>query len=186
MIDQEKAISQVQRADRKTRHLFPRHWHDGVCGKGTESAERLDWCALRWGLCECVLKASALPVESQHLEPEWWRHWSNKTMKTTILAYLSGSRHWWPAGYGFACWSQVQNPIHWWRQDRGNTSQSCVSDGVFADKTVSSRIGSAAYIYCQSPDAEQTPPKKTEKTLVGFLQTSGAVSASVPHLWKRR
>ncbi|KAI7809954.1 putative zinc finger BED domain-containing protein 1-like, partial [Triplophysa rosa] len=180
VLDQEKAISQVLKADKKTRHLVP-SWQDVDVMESvkkalsplkdfTDALSGEDYVSISYVKPVLhLLKVNILSLNDEDTE-------LTKTMKTSILAYLT-DKYQDPTTDDLLDMASLVDPrfkTQYIDKDKieGITNQS------FYPTSDQQPTSSTSTSTSQSPDEGQTPPKKAKRSLASFLKASGVVSAS--------
>ncbi|KAK0135459.1 Zinc finger BED domain-containing protein 1 [Merluccius polli] len=186
MIESEKAISQVLKADKKTRHF------GGRSVKKAPSPLRDFTNALsgKWYVSVSyvkpvlhLLKVNILNLNDDNTE-------LTKTMKTTILDYLT-AKYQDPTTDDLLDMALHVDPRFNAQYIDSDKTEGIQARAVSELKSTTSLLTVQAQhpaasaqpqptstSTTQSPEAEQTPPKKGKKMLASFLKISGAVTAA--------
>lgn len=191
VLDQEKAISQVLKEDKKTRHLVP-SWQDvdvmesvkkalGPLRDFTDALSGEDYVSVSYVKPVLhLLKVNILSLNDEDTE-------LTKTMKTTILAYLT-DKYQDPTTDDLLDMASLVDPRFKTQyidkekiegiQTRAVSELESLLTIQYPTSSDQQPTSSTSTSTSQSPDEDQTPPKKAKKSLASFLKVSGVVSAS--------
>ncbi|KAG1945207.1 zinc finger BED domain-containing protein 1-like [Pimephales promelas] len=188
VLDQEKAISQVLKADRKARHLVP-SWQDidvmesvkkalSPLRDFTDALSGEDYVSVSYiKPVLSLLKVNILSPNDDDTE-------LTKTMKQTVLDYLT-DKYQDPTTDDLLDMASLLDPrfkTQYIASDKIEGIQARAVSELESLLTV--QYPAASVQQCtsastsESPDAEQTPHKKVKKSLASFLKASGVASAS--------
>ncbi|KAG1960983.1 zinc finger BED domain-containing protein 1-like [Pimephales promelas] len=188
VLDQEKAISQVLKADRKARHLVP-SWQDidvmesvkkalSPLRDFTDALSGEDYVSVSYiKPVLSLLKVNILSPNDDDTE-------LTKTMKQTVLDYLT-DKYQDPTTDDLLDMASLLDPrfkTQYIASDKIEAIQARAVSELESLLTV--QYPAASVQQCtsastsESPDAEQTPHKKVKKSLASFLKASGVASAS--------
>ncbi|KAJ8333502.1 hypothetical protein SKAU_G00415100 [Synaphobranchus kaupii] len=189
VLDQEKAISQVLKADKKTRHLVP-SWQEidviesvkkalSPLKDFTDALSGEDYVSVSYVKPVLhLLKVSILHLDDEDTE-------LTKTMKTTILDYLT-AKYQDPTTDDLLDMASLVDPrfkTQYVDRDKTEGLQARAVSELESLLTVQAQHPAASAqprpstSTSQSTEAEQ-PPQKAKKTLASFLKTSGAAAAA--------
>ncbi|KAI7789530.1 putative zinc finger BED domain-containing protein 1-like [Triplophysa rosa] len=190
VLDQEKAISQVLKADKKTRHLVP-SWQDVDVMESvkkalsplkdfTDALSGEDYVSISYVKPVLhLLKVNILSLNDEDTE-------LTKTMKTSILAYLT-DKYQDPTTDDLLDMASLVDPrfkTQYIDKDKIEGIQTRALSELESLLTIQyptsdqQPTSSTSTSTSQSPDEGQTPPKKAKQSLASFLKASGVVSAS--------
>ncbi|XP_056097499.1 E3 SUMO-protein ligase ZBED1 [Rhinichthys klamathensis goyatoka] len=188
VLDQEKAISQVLKADRKARHLVP-SWQDidvmesvkkalSPLKDFTDALSGEDYVSVSYVKPVLyLLKVNILSLNDEDTE-------LTKTMKQTILNYLT-DKYQDPTTDDLLDMASLLDPRFKTQYIASDKIEGIQARAVSElESLLTAQYQAASVQQCtsastsQSPDAEQTPHKKVKKSLASFLKTSGGASAS--------